>query len=205
MAAEESVSQWIVQLKAGDLAAAEKLWERYFHRLVGLARKRLQKLPRLGADEEDVALSAFASFCRSAEAGKLPQLQDRDGLWKLLLTITARKAHDLLRDEHRQKRGGGAVLGESAVRVDPNTSSSAEMGLDQALGQEPTPELVVQMDEECARLLGRLPNPELKAVALWKMEGDTNEEIAAKLHCAPATVERRLRLIRQIWEREGLV
>jgi DNA-directed RNA polymerase specialized sigma24 family protein len=187
MASEESVSQWIGQLKAGDPAAAEKLWERYFHRLVGLARKRLHNLPRLGADEEDVALSAFASFCRSAEAGKLPQLHDRDGLWRLLLTITARKAYDLVRDAHRQKRGGGAVLGESAVRADPNSSSSAEMGLDQVLGQEPTPELVAQMDEECTRLLGHLPNPELKSVAVWKMEGDTNEEIAAKLHCELST------------------
>jgi DNA-binding CsgD family transcriptional regulator len=32
------------------------------------------------------------------------------------------------------------------------------------------------------------------------MEGYTTEEIAAKLDCAPRTVERKLRLIRGVWE-----
>ena len=47
---------------------------------MGLARKRLANRPRLGADAEDVALSAFDSFFRGAEAGKFPKLQDRDDL-----------------------------------------------------------------------------------------------------------------------------
>ena len=59
---EASVTHWINQLKAGDPDAAQKLWERYFRRLVSLARKK-----RRAADEEDVALSAFDSFCRGAE------------------------------------------------------------------------------------------------------------------------------------------
>src|SRR5262249_37281756 len=63
MASEGSVSHWIGQLKAGDHAAAQELWNNYFHRLVGLARKKLEGAPRRAADEEDVALSAFTSFC----------------------------------------------------------------------------------------------------------------------------------------------
>src|SRR4051794_11020349 len=56
-----SVSRWIVELKAGEHAAAQPLWERYFARLVELARRRLQASRRPGADEdeEDAALSAF--------------------------------------------------------------------------------------------------------------------------------------------------
>src|SRR5262249_41024371 len=73
-----SVSHWLGRLQAGDPAAAQKLWERYFEQLVRLARKRFQgKKPR-GADEEDVALSAFDSFCRGAQEGRSPQLGDRD-------------------------------------------------------------------------------------------------------------------------------
>ena len=111
---QPSVSLWIDQLKAGDRDATEKLWERYFRRLMGLARKRLENRPRLGADAEDVALSAFDSFFRGAEAGKFPKLQNRDDLWHLLVKITARKSQRLIRDESCQKRGGNAVLGESA-------------------------------------------------------------------------------------------
>ena len=81
MPAPGSVTAWIEQLKAGDAAAAAPLWQGYFRRLVGLARQRLGAAPRGAADEEDVALSAFASFCRAAAQGRFPRLDDRDHLW----------------------------------------------------------------------------------------------------------------------------
>src|SRR5262249_5971663 len=146
MSAEGSVSQLIGQLQAGDQAAAQKLWERYFQRLVGLARKKLQGLPKRAADEEDVALSAFDSFCRGSERGRFPQLRDRDNLWRLLVTITARKAWQLAQHEGRQKRGGHAVLDEAAL-TDPAASSSVETGLEQFLGREPTPEFAAEVAE----------------------------------------------------------
>jgi DNA-directed RNA polymerase specialized sigma24 family protein len=195
------VTHWLDQLKAGDHAAAQELWERYFRRLVGLARKKLQDAPRRAADEEDVALSAFDSFCRGAAAGRFPQLLDRNNLWRLLVTITVNKVCNARRDARRQKRGGGAVRGESALRGAADPAETAE-GLEQVVGREPTPELAAQLTEECRRRFQSLDDAELQAIALWKMEGHTTDEIAAKLACAPSTVERRLRLIRSIWEQE---
>ena len=55
-----SVTHWIGLLEAGDPAAAQKLWQAYFQRLVGLARKKLRGTPRRAADEEDVALPRTA-------------------------------------------------------------------------------------------------------------------------------------------------
>src|SRR5436305_7405580 len=106
MPSDRSVTFWIGQLKAGDSLAAQKLWEGYYGRLVGLARARLRGAGVRAADEEDVALSAFASFCRGAEHGRFPQLADRDDLWRLLVVLTARKAWHRRRDEQRPKRGG---------------------------------------------------------------------------------------------------
>jgi DNA-directed RNA polymerase specialized sigma24 family protein len=111
MASLDSVSGWLVQLEGGDDVAAEKLWERYFRRLVGLARTKLRDTPRQAADEEDVALSAFDSFCRGTQEGRFPRLNDRDDLWRLLVAITVRKAIDLTRHERRQKRAAGAAVG----------------------------------------------------------------------------------------------
>src|SRR5262245_62670507 len=153
MASEGSVSGWLGLLRAGDEAAAQQLWERYFQRLVGLARKKLQSLPRRAADEEDVALSAFDSFCRRAQDGRFPQLADRDDLWRLLVVITARKAGHLARDEGRRQRG------------------ATDADLDQAVGAEPSPQFAAEVAEECRRLLGSLGDASLEAVALWKMEG----------------------------------
>jgi DNA-directed RNA polymerase specialized sigma24 family protein len=195
MTPEGSVTRWVEQLKGGNAEAAQKLWERYFQLLVGLARKKLQGAARRVADEEDVALSAFDTFCRNAERGRFPQLQDRDSLWRLLVALTARKAAHLVRDEGRQKRGGGKT-------PEPLPQGEEQTGLDQLLSREPTPEFAAQVAEESQRLLQSLGDPELVSVALWKMEGFTNEEIAARLGYAPRSIKRKLQLIRSLWGEE---
>ena len=155
MSSAGSVTHWITQLKAGDPQAAQKLWESYFLRLVRLARKKLEGTPRRATDEEDVALSAFDSLCRGAEAGRFSQLLDRDSLWQLLVAITAHKALDLARHERRQKRGGGRVLDEAALPR-PADSDADGAGLEQVLSREPTPEFALQIAEEFQRLLDSL-------------------------------------------------
>jgi DNA-directed RNA polymerase specialized sigma24 family protein len=197
MSSEGSVSDWLVGVQTGDEAAAQKLWERYFQRMVALARKKLQGSPLRAADGEDVALSAFDSFCRGAEGGRFPRLTDRNDLWRLLVVITARKAVDLANHETRQKRGGGTVRGEEVLQIGERLG-----GLDQVVGREPTPEFAAQVAEEYQRLLGLLDDDVLRSVALAKMEGHTNEEIAARLGCVPRTVERKLRVIRSLWSQE---
>jgi DNA-directed RNA polymerase specialized sigma24 family protein len=180
------------QLRAGDESAARQLWERYCHRLVGFARRKLRDAPSPAADEEDVALSAFHCFCHNAEQGRLPDLLDRTGLWRLLVVITARKAAHLVRDAGRQKRGGR-----------PADLPADEVDVEEILDREPSPEFAAQVADECRRLLACLADSELEAVALWRMEGYTNDEIADKLGCVPRTVERKVRLIRTIWSQES--
>jgi DNA-directed RNA polymerase specialized sigma24 family protein len=196
MSSEGSVTHWIDRLKLGDPAAAEQLWQAYFRRLVGLARKKLEGTPRRAADEEDVALSAFDSFCRGAEEGRFPHLLDRDNLWRLLVTITARKAYRLALHEGRDKRGGNSVLDEAAL------AGPGEPGLEQLLGREPTPDFAARMAEDYQELLARLDDAALRRVTVWKMEGYSNEEIAVRLGCVPRTVERKLALIRTVWSQE---
>ncbi len=187
-----SVTHWIGDLKVGDLAAARPLWERYYGKLVVLARARLRDLRKTGAeaDEEDAALSAFNSFCAGAALGKFPKLDDREDLWKLLVVITARKAFAQAGRERRLKRGGG----RRAVEPDPEAG-----GLELIAGDEPTPEFAAMVAEEFQRLLDALPDDGLRDVALRRMEGYTCDEIAERLGCARRTVARRLDLIRKTW------
>jgi DNA-directed RNA polymerase specialized sigma24 family protein len=200
MSPANSVTQWLDRLKAGDRDAAEKLWQRYFQRLVDVARGKLRGA-RLARDEEDVALSALVSLFEGAVDGRFPQLKDRNGLWPLLVTITARKASKVLRHERCRMRGAGRVRGGSALvgLADPDMPQA----FDQIIGRAPTPDFIAQVAEECRRLMERLGDDELRALAAWKMEGFTNVEIAAKLGCSRLTVQRRLRLIRRMWE-EGV-
>ncbi|WP_406699579.1 ECF-type sigma factor [Singulisphaera sp. Ch08] len=194
-----SVSIWVGNLKAGDQAAAQKLWDRYFDKLVHVARAKLRASRRPGIieDEEDAALSAFDSLCAGAALGRFPQLADRDDLWKLLVVITARKAVDQMQREGRQKRGGGRVVGESTL-AGPIADEGLG-GLDQMVGSEPSPEFAVMVADEHRRLLNLLGDETLRRIAIWKMEGYTNEEIRLKLGCSLRTVANKLELIRRTW------
>lgn len=196
-----SVTLWLGNLKDGDLAAAQPLWERYFARLVAVARGKLKKVRRASAceDEEDAALSAFNSFCGGIARGRFPQLADRDDLWKLLVVITARKAMAQAQREGRQKRGGGRVVDEAVLFGGGAGGDGSIAGLERIAGEGPTPEFAAMMAEECDRLLASLDDDSLRQVALSRMEGYTNDEIADQLGCARRTIARRLDLIRKTW------
>jgi DNA-directed RNA polymerase specialized sigma24 family protein len=200
MSSVGSVTHWLGQLKNGEAAAAQKVWEAYYQRLVALARKQLGKAPRRAADEEDVALSAFNSFFKGAAQGKFPQLDDRNDLWRLLVRISACKALDQINHERRKKRrprGPVKLVGESAI-IGPE----GELGLDQIVGRSPSPEFAALVADEYERLSVALGDKDLKAIARWKLEGRTDEWIASELDCSVRTVERKLRLIRGLWARQ---
>jgi RNA polymerase sigma factor (sigma-70 family) len=204
-----SVSRELDKLKAGDHAAARLLWKRYFQRLVRLARRKLTGHSRRAADEEDVALDAFARFCSHAEQGRLPQVRDRNDLWRILVTVTTRMAIDQVRREGRQKRGGHVPAGQAPAgqaaagqRAAAALVSAPETNPDQIVGREPAPEFIAQVAEECQRLFSALDDAELRSIALWKTEGYTNEEIASELGCVLRTVERKLQTIRQRWSHD---
>jgi DNA-directed RNA polymerase specialized sigma24 family protein len=185
-----SVTRWIGDLVASGAtdSATQKLWERYFDRLVHLARDRLLAGHRDPADAEDTPLSAFGSFCRAATGGRFPRLSDRDDLWAVLVTITVRKASDQVRRERRQKRGGGRVRGEQEL----GRADAGGGGLDEVVGREPTPELATMVTEQYLHLLERLSDETLRRIAAWKLEGYSIEEIATRLGCADAPSSGRL-------------
>ena len=85
-------------------------------------------------------------------------MSDRDDLWRLLATITVRKAIDTMRHQTRQKRGGGHVLGESALLV----GDDAREGVAEILGREPTPEDAARFADDYNRFLDRLKDPALR-------------------------------------------
>jgi RNA polymerase sigma factor (sigma-70 family) len=203
MATSGSVTHWLHQLQAGDPAAAERLWKRYVNQLVRLASQKLRGTLRRAADEEDVVQCVFDSFFKGVAQGRFPRLHDRNNLWALLVTITERKVCDLAHHEVRQKRGGGRVVDEAAL-PGPADSSGAGRRLDQIIGREPTPEFAAQSAENLRRLLGGLKDPHWRQAAIWKLEGYTNREIAAKIGRSVPTVERWLDGIRELWDQEGV-
>lgn len=190
-AAVTEVTAWLRKLEAGHDLAAQRLWDVFFERLVRLAQDRMRTNDRRVADAEDVALSAFASFCRGVENQRFPELTDRQGLWRLLVSITIHKLLHLQRDQNRLKRGGGFRAAEPLAKSD-------RFAVDELISREPTPEFAAEIAEQYERWIRALDSEELKRLAEWKLEGFTNDEIAAKSGRTTRTVERKLNLIRKI-------
>jgi RNA polymerase sigma factor (sigma-70 family) len=197
MSSDGSITHWIREIQDGNQQVAQELWERYFAKLVQLASMELRGAKRQMADEEDVAISVFDSFCRAAENGRFPDLADRDSLWRLLVRMTARKSIDLRRRETRLRRGGPA-------RAEQAGQPSGDEALALAIGDTPSPEFAAMMAEELREVLEFLDDGEFRAIAIGKMEGYSNEELADQLDCSVRTIERRLGLIREKLKRKFL-
>lgn len=188
--ANESITQFFAAMRTGDSGAAAKLWDRFFPRLHALARKALSGRPQRAADAEDAALSAFATFFQRARDGAFGEGLNRDDLWALLGMIAVRKARKQARRESAAKRGGGHVLDEGALIGD-----SDKPGLE-ASPAGPTGDF----DLHCEELLAQL-GEEQRTIAVLRLLGHKNREIAEELGWTERKVERKLNLIRMTWER----
>jgi len=188
------LSAWYQSLKDGGSRATHQLWEMYFERMVRVARRKLVGAQRLEGDEEDVALSAFKSFCLGFQQGKFAQDGDPENLWPLLVTLTLNKAIDHVRRAQRLKRGGN-LADESPINAFTQWS--------ELVSREPSPELQVAAEDSFQQLLDMLDatgDLTLREVLLHSMVGESSPDIARHLDCTLRTVQRKLQTIRMIWE-----
>ena len=190
---EPPATALISKLRSGDEEAARQLWDRFFAQLITLTRSRLQNSSRAMSDEEDIVLSAMKSFCIGMRNGRFPELSNRESLWRLLLTITLRKIADKQNYDRRSKR--------DVEKQQLNSSRDADQNADvnEFISREPNPEIAAECAEQISRLLESLENEDLKKVAIMKMEGYTNIEVANDIKCSLTSIERKLRTIRSIW------
>lgn len=178
-----SVSLLYEEVRNGDERAVAELWKRFLPRLTGLARKALKGRDLRHADSDDVVQSAFLSFWKGAAGGQFDQPASRENLWNLLGVITVRKARKLIEREQAAKRGGGRRAADAADVPEPAVPDN------------------VAFDAFCSDLFGLLEE-DLQGFAALRMMGYTNEEVARMLDCSERKVERKLQLIRAIWESE---
>ena len=92
----------------------------------------------------------------------------------------------------------GQERGESAFEHH-NPPSSRQGGITQVAGDEPTPEFAAELIEEFNQRIAALDDPGLQEIAIQKLEGYSNAEIADQRGCTERTIERKLTLIRKIW------
>lgn len=194
------ITEWIHRARTGDEEAARQLWQAWAKQLVDVARRSLASASRRVQDEEDVAQMAFRSFLQGLVAGRFPDLDEREQMNRLLITITARKAAQLIDQEGRLKRGGGEVRGESGLLESSRDDSTLQKGFDSLPLDQPPPELASDVADETRHLLESLPDELARQVVTLKMEGWSHDDIARHLNVTVRTIERRVKAIRAAWE-----
>jgi len=168
------------RLRDGDPHAAEAVFNRYARELVRVAEGHLSRKLAGRVDGEDVVQSVFRTFFRRSAAGEFA-IDASDQLWRLLLTITLRKARAKGRFHTAGVRDAGAEAG-------------GEAGLFEAAARDPGPEDAAALVDQIEVLLRDLP-PVYAEVLGLRLEGHTVSDIAPRLGVSRRTVHRALNLL----------
>jgi RNA polymerase sigma factor (sigma-70 family) len=191
----QSITKILNKLKDGDESAVGALWDAYFGRLSDVARQCMNNMPRRTHDEEDVLVSVFISLWEGSGKHRWDELKDRNDLWRMLLKITHDKIVDRKRHATRQKR---------YTRSNGLSQSDELADLARIASDEPSPEFLFAMSEELNLLLDRLDSLRinaLRSIVTLRLEGFTNREIAERIGITMRTVQRKLVLIQDQWNR----
>jgi DNA-directed RNA polymerase specialized sigma24 family protein len=188
-----SFKNTLQRLKSGDPDAAKIVFERYASRLLLLARNRLNASLTSKVDPEDILQSALNSFFRHQAQGDY-ELVNWDSLWGLLALITARKCSRHGKRFHAERRGAGreftlASLAEDAVAAwEP-------------ISREPTPSQVLILEETLQSVMKELTEQE-QTILLLFLQRQPVEAIAAQIPCSERTIQRALKEVRRLLERQ---
>jgi RNA polymerase sigma-70 factor (ECF subfamily) len=191
-AMNDSFPELVTGLRAGDDAAARAVFQRFAHRLIGLARRQFHAALRHMVDPEDVVQSAYKSFFRGFDEGRLTA-GNWDDLWGLLTLITLRKCADRVKYHRAECR--------DAIREVPAAAKAeGQVSGTEVLSREPTPLEAAILSETVEQLLAGLDEDERPIVEL-SLQGYTTQEISQMLARSERSVRRLRGRVRSRLER----
>jgi RNA polymerase sigma-70 factor (ECF subfamily) len=192
MSQDHSFADLMDRLRRGDADAASEIFSCFAHRLIGLARTRLDRLLRQKLDPEDVVQSVFRSFFERHVKGQL-DLPDRESLWGLLTVITLRKCGHRIEYFQTERRNLRREV------VSRHTSDDSRSSFE-AIARDPTPSEAAILAEMVEKLIEGLEGRDRQIVEL-RLQGYVISEISAQVHCTERTVSRVLERVKKRLER----
>jgi hypothetical protein len=188
-----SITRLVRNLGEQPDEAASALWRRYQEECCQAAAGGISANLRRSVDADQIAVDAFLRFCEKVREGKYSDLPDRDAVWHLLREMIWGETQNQVRKEGRFKRNSGKRRGESVFIDSPG-------GLAEHVSHSETPDAIAMSAEQIDRLFTALPE-DLRQIARWKADGETNVAIAGRLGCDPTLVKYRLDKIARLWTR----
>jgi len=180
--------------RAGDQAAARRLFERYVDRLVEMARRRLSHRLARRVDAEDIVQSVFRTFFNRVRQGQFT-IQEGEDVCKLLASITLHKTLRQVAFHKRAKR-------DATQEASPGDDNQEFMMT--LLTEEPTPEDAASFVDQLDFFLREL-RPEDRRIIEMRLEGHSNVEIASKLGISDRKIRRLLERLRGLAEQQQML
>jgi DNA-directed RNA polymerase specialized sigma24 family protein len=157
------------------------VWVRFCRPLIARAAAKLGPAVRGRVSPEDVVQSCFRTFFRRAAAGEFVGATDAEAVFRLLMTITTRRALNARRYQLQKRRSARLTV-------------SGDWDGWEGLRSEPTPGEQAEYDDLLATLKDRVRDDlgidRHREIAELTFAGRRPEEIAAQLGCAVRTVFR---------------
>lgn len=186
-------TEWLDNLRSGDSGAARQIFEHFSKRLCRLAERHMSSRLRQRVDGDDVIQSVFRTFFVRESQGQF-QVDHTDELWRLLVTITLRKA----RGVWRKNNAGQRSLGRE-VELDESAGLSIA-----AISREPTVVEALVLADEIEALLRGLSDDHAKALEL-RMGGHSPTEAAELMGLSRQSFYRLLDPLKERLEKRGEV
>jgi RNA polymerase sigma factor (sigma-70 family) len=183
-----SFADLLAQLRRRDPAAAAAVFHRYRHRLIGLARQRLDGRLRPKLDFEDVVQSVFQTVFRRLADGQF-DLGDWDSLWGLLTCVTVRTCG--------RKQYFSAQARDISREATPATGPDGSRLSWEFFDRDPGPEEAAVLAETVQQTLRGL-NAQEQQVVVLSLQGGTAAEVSGAVGCSEAKVYRVLRPVRRL-------
>jgi RNA polymerase sigma-70 factor (ECF subfamily) len=180
---DDTVARLVDEFRRGDQQAASALFHRFASQLTVVASKQLSPSVAVRVDGEDIVQSVFRSFFTRCSSGRF-QIDDAEQLWRLLLTITLRKARSQARLHRAQRRSV-----ESAAPIQESD------WLAEDLARQPSAEDALILTDELHQVLKDLP-PTYGRMLEMRLAEHSVEEIADELGISQHSVRRALKLLR---------
>ena len=182
MSVHASFDELMARLLAGDQSAASQVFNLFTHRLIALARSRLDSQIRGKVDPEDVAQSVWRSFFLRQAEGEF-DLADWNSLWGLLVVITLRKCGRQIEHFRAARRD----LKREATPPHPTDSSHTGW---EAVAREPTPSEAAILTETVEQLMLELRDDRERQILSLSLQGVRVSAISTQVGLTERTVER---------------
>lgn len=203
---DPSLASLFERARDGDKEAEDQIAQLFLPRALELSKKKLPIAPSPMLDQEDLAISAIQSLCRSIRNGNIEFRGDRS-LGGLLKDIVVKKSAQYWRSEFAQKRNRNGVHRDSDLAGDSSldfanlaketpdsvfiNEQSVVLNTEESFGfNEVLQSLQKSLHGLFKELFQQLEEKPRKMVLLMLDSEYSNKQLAGLLDCSVASVER---------------